>query len=135
MGERGAGATDWFESLRTVGRNRSLARLLLALTCSVMADAGFVTTAAVWANRAGGPGAVGAFTAATFAVSAVAAPVAALVGDRTARRTFLLVVDSVRLGCAAGAVACTALPTPVPTLLLAGAVGVLAAPARGRSTM
>ncbi|QKE00610.1 hypothetical protein [Nocardioides marmotae] len=93
----------WFESLRTVGRNRSLARLLLALTCSVMADAGFVTTAAVWANRAGGPGAVGAFTAATFAVSAVAAPVAALVGDRTARRTFLLVVDSVRLGCAAGA--------------------------------
>jgi MFS family permease len=83
--------------LRSVFANPGLRRIQLAFFGSGMGDWAYATAVTVWAFQEGGATAVGAFQATRFIVMAVAGPLGATIADRVSRRSFMMVLDAIRV--------------------------------------
>ncbi|MDN4175378.1 MFS transporter [Nocardioides sp. SOB77] len=117
-------------SARSVGANRRLLLVQLALLASLVGDAAYATAVTVWAYAEGGATAVGVFTAVRLTAAAVVAPLGAALADRHERRTTLLVANGARAVLVALGTACLVLDLTGAVYLLAVLAGVLAAPFR-----
>jgi MFS family permease len=99
----GAAEVSVWQSLRRVMANQPLRRVQLAFFGSLLGDWAYGTALTVFAYRAGGATAVGAFTAARFVAMAVASPFGAAIADRVPRRTFMMTLDLIRAVLVTGA--------------------------------
>ena len=88
---------DSTKAFHSVFRNRSLRRLQLALTGSVIGDWAFGIALAVYAYDSGGAAAVGLLTLARWATAGLAAPFLSVLADRYRRRSVMMASDAARM--------------------------------------
>ena len=115
-----------FGALREVYRNRSLRRLELAWTGSIIGMWAYSVALAVYAYHAGGASDVGLVGLIRWLPSAFASPLAAILGDRYPRVRVMLAADVIRAGGLGAMAACAATGAPVEAVYaLASAVAVV----------
>jgi MFS family permease len=107
--------------LRTALSNRRIARLELAWAATSLGNWAFTIVFSLYAYREGGAGAVALALAARTLPSALAAPYAAMLADRHARRTVLVVAAALRAAALATIAAAVAAGAPFTAVLVLAA--------------
>jgi predicted MFS family arabinose efflux permease len=108
--------------LRSALSNRRIAQLLLAAAASSLGYWAFTIVLALYAYREGGAGAVALALTVRSVLGALAAPYAALLGDRHARRTVLLVSSGLRAAALVAMTLAALAGAPLVVVILLGAV-------------